>query len=274
MEYLDGVRLVDGIRESYRKLAERKGSTLEELEEEERRAALEHGQHLQSLEEKKREARSIERALVVATKAQNAGRWLYNWSLAWIPGIPPLEYVEMEKPINLGEILELLLEVHGYEVMVNGAFNGDPHPGNILLLKDGRLGLVDYGQVKRFTNDQRIAYAKLVVALAEDDRNEIVRVLRDEMGVRTRHNNEEILYKLACFWNDRETDDITGGRHMQAFLDWAESVDPIVDPGDFIMASRMSMLLRGMGRAFGLQLRSSKAWEHIAREKLVESAEQ
>jgi aarF domain-containing kinase len=29
-----------------------------------------------------------------------------------------------------------------------GAFNGDPHPGNILLLKDGRLGLIDYGQVR------------------------------------------------------------------------------------------------------------------------------
>ncbi len=27
------------------------------------------------------------------------------------------------------------------------AFNGDPHPGNILLCPDGRVGLIDYGQV-------------------------------------------------------------------------------------------------------------------------------
>lgn len=30
---------------------------------------------------------------------------------------------------------------------MDGAFNGDPHPGNILLMPDGKLGLIDYGQV-------------------------------------------------------------------------------------------------------------------------------
>lgn len=29
---------------------------------------------------------------------------------------------------------------------MDGAFNGDPHPGNILLTPDGKLGLIDYGQ--------------------------------------------------------------------------------------------------------------------------------
>lgn len=37
--------------------------------------------------------------------------------------------------------------VHAYELLMCGCFNGDPHPGNILMLPDGRLGLIDYGQV-------------------------------------------------------------------------------------------------------------------------------
>lgn len=37
--------------------------------------------------------------------------------------------------------------VHGHQIFVDGAFNGDPHPGNILLTPDGKLGLIDYGQV-------------------------------------------------------------------------------------------------------------------------------
>ena len=36
---------------------------------------------------------------------------------------------------------------HRYQIFVDGVFNGDPHPGNILLMPDGRLGLIDYGQV-------------------------------------------------------------------------------------------------------------------------------
>ena len=37
----------------------------------------------------------------------------------------------------------------GHEVLVDGCFNADPHPGNILYLaKTEQLGLIDYGQVK------------------------------------------------------------------------------------------------------------------------------
>jgi hypothetical protein len=29
------------------------------------------------------------------------------------------------------------------QIFIDGAFNGDPHPGNILLLDDGRIGLLE-----------------------------------------------------------------------------------------------------------------------------------
>jgi hypothetical protein len=38
--------------------------------------------------------------------------------------------------------------------------------GNILLLDDGRLGLIDFGQVKQFTDSQRVTFSKLIVALS------------------------------------------------------------------------------------------------------------
>lgn len=38
--------------------------------------------------------------------------------------------------------------MHGHQIFVDGAFNGDPHPGNILLTPDGKLGLIDYGQAR------------------------------------------------------------------------------------------------------------------------------
>ena len=41
-------------------------------------------------------------------------------------------------------------------------------------------------------------------------------------GVRTKHMKSDILYRLACFWNDRDTDDVTGGRNIQTFMDWAQ----------------------------------------------------
>ncbi len=33
----------------------------------------------------------------------------------------------------------------------HGLFHGDPHPGNFLLLEEGKIGLLDFGQVGRWT---------------------------------------------------------------------------------------------------------------------------
>ena len=119
--------------------------------------------------------------------------------------------------------------VHAHEIFVDGAFNGDPHPGNVMLMDDGRLGLVDYGQVKHMDKATRVAYAKLVIALAKDDAAEIRRVMRDELGARSKNRRADILYRLTVFWNDRNYGDDVVPPHMniQEFLDWCEAEDPV-----------------------------------------------
>merc|ERR1719343_1302872 len=57
--------------------------------------------------------------------------------------------------INGYRTARLLFEVHGHEIFQNGLFNSDPHAGNVLVLSDGRLGLIDYGGVARLTTEQR-----------------------------------------------------------------------------------------------------------------------
>lgn len=91
--------------------------------------------------------------------------------------------------------------------------------GNILLLKDGRLGLIDYGQVKHISPETRLIYARLVKALAEDDKEKVVAIFHDEMKIETKNNDPEVLYRLAAFFHDRDSDDITGGLNVQLFME-------------------------------------------------------
>ena len=46
-----------------------------------------------------------------------------------------------------------------------GLFQADGHPGNILIGKGGRVGLLDYGQSKQLPDKDREAFARLVLAL-------------------------------------------------------------------------------------------------------------
>ncbi len=54
-------------------------------------------------------------------------------------------------------------------VLQDGLFHADPHPGNIFVLPDGRLGLVDFGIMGRVTEENMEHFANLFVALAERD---------------------------------------------------------------------------------------------------------
>ncbi len=63
------------------------------------------------------------------------------------------------------------------QIMVDGVFHADPHPGNVLLLADGRLGLLDFGSVGRLDPTVRDALAQLLVAIERGDPEELADAL-------------------------------------------------------------------------------------------------
>ncbi len=75
----------------------------------------------------------------------------------------------MMPSVDLGHILRVLVQVHGTQMLVDGVYNADPHPGNVLVLPDGRVGLLDYGMVGRLSEIQRKSIAKVVLALAKGE---------------------------------------------------------------------------------------------------------
>ena len=287
MEFLPGVKLVDGIRSHYKGIAKSLGKSFDEIEEEQKRAIRDGTIKFRTIEQVKWTNFFIRMWLFVkdAFLSFNPMRFLYNLSpMRLLYG--PIPYAWTERPLDLGEILDILSRVHASEIFADGVFNSDCHPvsvkrlyltmvkifmqGNVLLLNDGRLGLIDYGQVKRLSLSERVKYAKLILALARDDREEIVRLYFDELGTKTKYRKADTAYRAACFWSDRDTPDILGNHNIATFIDSLEAEDPMIQlPEAYIMASRVSVMLRGMGNAFGLKLRVSKLWEDEARRLLA-----
>jgi aarF domain-containing kinase len=272
MRFLDGERLVDAVKGSYRRLAAARGVDYKEMEEQTMRDIREGRIERKTLGQAASEMRRTSLMLGAWDGIRNVGVLVGNWTVAPVANVvmpgrtrgQSYQYYRSEVPVNLGRILEVLLRVHGDQIF-QGAFNADPHPGNVLLLPDGRLGLVDYGQVKRMTERDRIIYAKLVIAMSRDDRKEIVRLLSDEIGFKTRDMNEDVIYRTTVFWNDRDTDDVTMGLSVHHFSEWLDETDPVVHVNDeFIMCGRVSFLLRGVANAFGLQVRVSDVWKDSA----------
>jgi ubiquinone biosynthesis protein len=67
------------------------------------------------------------------------------------------------------ELTRALLRSMVYQITEGGVFHADPHPGNVMLLTDGRLALLDFGSVGRLDAQQRSGLQNLLLALGRGD---------------------------------------------------------------------------------------------------------
>ena len=72
-------------------------------------------------------------------------------ALGWKP--KPLRASAL--PPNAPRMMDLLMRVHGTQLLVDGCFNADTHAGNFLLMPDDRIALIDYGSTKRLQRSER-----------------------------------------------------------------------------------------------------------------------
>ena len=60
-----------------------------------------------------------------------------------------------------------LLSAYLKQMVIDGIFHCDPHPGNIFLADDGRLALMDFGMVGRFDSGQKDNIILMLLAFSE-----------------------------------------------------------------------------------------------------------
>lgn len=104
-----------------------------------------------------------------------------------------MEFVGGRKITSLGPMR--LMEIDGaglarelfsaylHQVLVDGFFHADPHPGNVFVTDDGCLGLVDVGMVARVSPAMQDSLLQLLVAVGEgrgDDAAEVAVELGSE----------------------------------------------------------------------------------------------
>ena len=74
-----------------------------------------------------------------------------------------------ERGLDRAALARTLLGTLLRQVVLDGVFHADPHPGNVLLLTDGRLALLDFGSVGRLDVTVRAALQQLLLAVDRGD---------------------------------------------------------------------------------------------------------
>lgn len=92
---------------------------------------------------------------------------------------------------DTSEIARSIGRTYLHQLLKLGVFHTDPHPGNVFVLEDGRIGLVDFGTLGRLDEDERVELYSLLLGAVEKDGQGLARTLT-EMGIIPRQEVESL----------------------------------------------------------------------------------
>jgi ubiquinone biosynthesis protein len=82
-----------------------------------------------------------------------------------VSDLDALDRAGIDRAALARRIVDLVLGM----VFEHGVFHADPHPGNLFVEPDGRIGLIDFGMVGRLPPESRVVLGRLFVATATAD---------------------------------------------------------------------------------------------------------
>ncbi len=87
-------------------------------------------------------------------------------TMEWIDGVKLTNLKKVaELGINPDEMVEIGVNCSLQQLLEHGFFHADPHPGNLLALKDGRLCYLDFGMMSEVSRQSRTGLIQAVVHL-------------------------------------------------------------------------------------------------------------
>jgi ubiquinone biosynthesis protein len=119
--------------------------------------------------------------------------------------------------IDTAGVLRSLMIAFLEGAMIYGVFHGDLHGGNLVVMRDGRVGLFDYGMTGRMAEPQRLAFLRMMMTGASNDvrgqlaafrdlgaldpnadLDELIRILKADQPVRdpTKMSSEELVSEI------------------------------------------------------------------------------
>ncbi len=150
---------------------------------------------------------------------------------------------------NPEEIVRRGLRAYMKMVYSDGLFHGDLHAGNVMLLADNQIGLIDFGIVGRLNRKTQSAIANMFLALAEEDYDRLAYLYVDLAPFTDRVDVDEFardIRDLIAPYFGLTTKNINLGRLLLNSTAVAAN-HGLTMPGELVLFFKSLVSLEGMG---------------------------
>ncbi|WP_071394415.1 ABC1 kinase family protein [Bacillus tuaregi] len=125
-----------------------------------------------------------------------------HWSLS-TKKILTMDYVDGIKVNNIKKldeegynrklIAKRITESMLHQILIEGFFHGDPHPGNIYIMPGNHIAYLDFGMVGRLSEDTKYHFASLVINLQRRNTKGLLKAI-SSMGIQSDQTDLGSLY--------------------------------------------------------------------------------
>jgi len=155
-----------------------------------------------------------------------------------------------------------------------GLFHADPHPGNLKVLPDNVIGILDFGMVGRLDEDTKLQLTELLLSILDRDVDHIISQLIYSGDLHDEQNLKNLKRDLTEFIDDYYDillEDLKVGKLLIDFIDILTEYQ-IKFPSNLMLLSRALIAMEGLGRQldpdFNMVERLKPFAEDIVKERL------
>jgi ubiquinone biosynthesis protein len=152
--------------------------------------------------------------------------------------------------LNPEKVAENGMNIYLTQIFEFGIFHADPHPGNVLVRRDGVICLLDFGMVGSLMRKDKYAFAGIFVGMAERDSAKMARnmkALSIDHGItdmrQLEYDLNELIEDFASLNVDEASIADTVERLQKIMFDHQIRV-----PGDVFLIFRAFAILEGIGK--------------------------
>jgi predicted unusual protein kinase regulating ubiquinone biosynthesis (AarF/ABC1/UbiB family) len=215
---------------------------------------------------------TIQQELNYEREAQNliaVGKNLKEFKLIQVPqpildystrSVLTMEYIKGQKITTLGAfakqgingavLAKELFRAYLKQVLVDGLFHADPHPGNVFITDDGRIALLDLGMVGHTAPEMQQHLLKVLVAVSDgkgDEAAEEVMRMSEKSDAFDSYRFREQIGQLVASSRDQGLRALNVGRSLLDVSRHARE-DGLFVPSELVLLGKTLLQLDEVGR--------------------------
>jgi predicted unusual protein kinase regulating ubiquinone biosynthesis (AarF/ABC1/UbiB family) len=189
--------------------------------------------------------------------------------MEYIKGVKITDLVGLKEiGVKPADVVSTLVDTYLEQVLVHGFIHVDPHPGNLLVLSDGKLGFLDFGMMSEIPRTEATTFARLLLAVMVRDVDTVISCMR-ELGFLETYADTAFLRRAGLYLIDQMFGlEWKPGPEFEAFI---EEFLAFLRSGPLHLPARYMFLGRAISMILGLvnSLEPNIQWTSLLRQRAL-----